>query len=63
MLHKRFADYHLLYLSKLADPSNKVQILKKSRDFYKSTLGKMFTLIHLELDKLKFIYDLPLEPN
>jgi hypothetical protein len=47
MLHKRFADYHLLYLSKLVEPSQKKDILRKSRDFYKSTLSKMAVLIKL----------------
>lgn len=63
MLHKRFADYHLLYLSKLVEPSQKKDILRKSRDFYKSTLSKMAILIKLEQQKINQTFEAPLEPN
>jgi hypothetical protein len=45
MLHKRFADYNLLYLSKSVPAANRKEILQKSRDFYVSTLLKMGSLI------------------
>jgi hypothetical protein len=53
MLHKRFADYNLLHLSKAVAPADRKEVLKKSKDFYLSALGKMGLLIREQQDKLK----------
>lgn len=52
MLHKRFADYNLLYLSKNAKQDDRKQFLQKSKEFYSSALIKMDLLIREEQEKL-----------
>ena len=53
MLHKRFADYNLLHLSKAVSADDRKEVLKKSKEFYLSALGKMGLLIREQQEKLK----------
>jgi hypothetical protein len=53
MLHKRFADYNLLYLSKSVSAEHRQTTLEKSREFYISTLEKMGKLIKEQQNRLK----------
>jgi hypothetical protein len=42
-VHKNFAIYHYDYLLKLVEPKRCKEVLKKSVEFYKSTLTKIIS--------------------